>query len=70
MEISLRYPLKALLVAASFCAASLPGAAIAIEQGDVAPEWRALQGPPREVYFPQVHPPGREAQIDLGAALL
>jgi len=27
-------------------------------------EWRALQGPPREVYFPQVHPPGREAQID------
>ena len=27
-------------------------------------EWRALQGPPREVYFAQVHPPGREAQID------
>ena len=33
-------------------------------------EWRALEGPPREVYFAQVHPPGREAQIDLGAALL
>jgi hypothetical protein len=27
-------------------------------------EWRALQGPPREVFFPQVHPLGREAQID------
>jgi hypothetical protein len=27
-------------------------------------EWRALQGPAREVYFPQVHPPGREAQVD------
>jgi len=27
-------------------------------------EWRACQGPPREVFFPQVHPPGREAQID------
>jgi hypothetical protein len=27
-------------------------------------EWRALEGPPREVYFAQVHPPGREAQID------
>jgi transposase len=26
--------------------------------------WRALQGPDREVYFEQVHPPGREAQID------
>ena len=24
----------------------------------------ALQGPDREVYFPQEHPPGREAQID------
>ena len=23
--------------------------------------WRALNGPDREVYFPQVHPPGREA---------
>ena len=27
-------------------------------------EWRALQGPAREVFFPQVHPPGREAQLD------
>jgi hypothetical protein len=27
-------------------------------------EWRALHGPAREVYFPQVHPLGREAQID------
>ena len=25
---------------------------------------RALHGPDREVYFPQEHPPGREAQID------
>jgi hypothetical protein len=27
-------------------------------------EWRACQGPPREVFFPQVHPLGREAQLD------
>jgi hypothetical protein len=27
-------------------------------------EWRAQEGPPREVYFAQIHPPGREAQID------
>ena len=27
-------------------------------------EWRAVQGPPREVFFSQVHPLGREAQID------
>ena len=27
-------------------------------------DWRALHGPEREVYFPQEHPPGREAQID------
>ena len=27
-------------------------------------DWRALNGPDREVYFPQEHPPGREAQID------
>lgn len=27
-------------------------------------DWRALQGPDREVYFEQVHPPGREAQLD------
>ena len=26
--------------------------------------WRAQQGPDREVYFPQQHPPGREAAID------
>ena len=26
--------------------------------------WRALHGPDQEVYFPQVHPPGREAQFD------
>jgi hypothetical protein len=26
--------------------------------------WRALYGPEREVYFPQDHPPGREAAID------
>ncbi len=27
-------------------------------------EWRAQHGPDKEVYFPQEHPPGREAQID------
>ena len=27
-------------------------------------DWRALHGPDREVYFPQEHPPGREAQMD------
>jgi hypothetical protein len=27
-------------------------------------EWRALHGPAREVYFPQAHPPGREAAFD------
>jgi hypothetical protein len=27
-------------------------------------DWRALEGPDREVYFEQVHPPGREGQID------
>ena len=27
-------------------------------------DWRELHGPDQEVYFPQVHPPGREAQID------
>ncbi len=27
-------------------------------------DWRALHGPDREVYFEQVHPPGREAQVD------
>ena len=27
-------------------------------------QWRALYGPEREVYFPQEHPPGREAAID------
>ena len=27
-------------------------------------DWRALHGQDREVYFPQEHPPGREAQID------
>ena len=27
-------------------------------------DWRALHGPDREVYFPQEHPPAREAQID------
>ena len=27
-------------------------------------DWRALHGPEQEVYFPQEHPPGREAQID------
>ena len=26
--------------------------------------WRALQGPPREVYFPQVHKPGQLCQSD------
>ena len=28
-------------------------------------DWRALHGPEREVYFPQEHPPGREAQHGL-----
>ena len=27
-------------------------------------DWRALNGPDQEVYFPQEYPPGREAQID------
>ncbi len=27
-------------------------------------DWRALHGGEREVFFPQVHPPGREAQLD------
>jgi transposase len=27
-------------------------------------DWRALHGPQREVFFEQVHPPGREAQLD------
>jgi transposase len=27
-------------------------------------EWRAVQGPPKEVFFPQDHRPGREAQMD------
>ena len=27
-------------------------------------DWRALNGPDREVYFEQEHPPGREAQMD------
>ena len=27
-------------------------------------DWRALNGPDREVYVPQEHPPGREAQFD------
>ena len=28
-------------------------------------DWRALNGPDQEVYFPQEHPPGREAQARL-----
>ncbi len=27
-------------------------------------DWRAVHGPDREVYFPQEHPPGREAAVD------
>ena len=27
-------------------------------------DWRALNDPDQEVYFPQEHPPGREAQLD------
>ncbi len=27
-------------------------------------DWRAQQGPPKEVYFPQIHRPGRMASID------
>lgn len=27
-------------------------------------DWRAVYGPEREVYFPQEHPPGREAALD------
>ena len=27
-------------------------------------DWRALHGPEREVYFPEEHPSGREAQMD------
>lgn len=27
-------------------------------------DWRALYGPDRQVYFEQVHPPGREAAVD------
>ena len=31
-------------------------------------DWRALNGPGKEVYFPKVHPPGREAQVDFTSA--
>jgi hypothetical protein len=27
-------------------------------------DWRAVNGPDQEVFFPQQHPPGREAQLD------
>jgi hypothetical protein len=27
-------------------------------------DWRAVHGPAREVFFEQIHPPGREAQLD------
>ncbi|MDD5083036.1 MAG: IS21 family transposase [Dehalococcoidales bacterium] len=27
-------------------------------------DWRAVHGPDQEVFFPQEHPPGREAQLD------
>ena len=27
-------------------------------------DWRAIHGPEQEVFFPQEHPPGREAQVD------
>lgn len=27
-------------------------------------DWRVVDGPEREVYFPQVHPPGREGALD------
>jgi transposase len=27
-------------------------------------DWRALHGAPKEVFFPQEHPPGREGQLD------
>jgi len=27
-------------------------------------DWRAIHGPEREIFFPQEHPPGREAQVD------
>ncbi len=27
-------------------------------------DWRALHGPEQEVFFPQVHTPGRESQLD------
>jgi len=27
-------------------------------------DWRAIHGPDREIFFPQEHPPGREAQLD------
>ncbi len=27
-------------------------------------QWRALNGPEKEVFFPQEHPPGREAAYD------
>lgn len=31
-------------------------------------DWRVLYGPPKEVYFPQVHPPGRESALDFSHA--
>lgn len=31
-------------------------------------DWRALYGPPKEVFFPQEHPPGREAALDFSHA--
>ena len=50
----MRYRMKALLVLMSVCAASLPATAIAVEQGDVAPRWRALDFAGRTVDFPAV----------------
>jgi hypothetical protein len=31
-------------------------------------DWRAVQGPEKEVYFPQEHPPGREGVLDFTRA--
>jgi thiol-disulfide isomerase/thioredoxin len=50
----MRYRVKALLVLLGLWAASLSVAAFAVEQGDVAPKWRANDFSGRVVEFPAV----------------
>ena len=46
---------------------SIPVASMPLSSGTLQrrlQDWRALNGPDQEVYFPQEHPPGRESQFD------